>query len=152
MQSTTNEIKLETAKDFNADRDALYRAWTEPEALKLWWRPMGNRLINVVNELREGGTVRYEFGNESGDHAFTITGQYDRVEEGALLSYSWNWEIQSDAVNNAAFHLTIRFEEREGGSRLSVTQDNFESDESVHPHREGWEKSLEDLRSYLEAK
>lgn len=149
---TANSVNLQVAKDFSVPVQRLYEAWiTEPD-LKAWWHPMGNTLARLVNDIKEGGTVRYEFATEEGAHSFTISGVYKEVEQGKHLQYTWNWEVPSNAVENAEFLLTIDFKESGNGSRLEVSQDNFKDEESVQPHREGWEKALEDLKQYLERK
>lgn len=149
---TANAVNLHVAKDFSVPAERLYEAWvTEPD-LKAWWRPMGNVLTRLINDIKEGGTVRYEFATEGGEHSFTINGTYKKVEQGKHLQYTWNWEVPSNAVENAEFLLTINFLPQGAGSRLEVSQDNFKDEESVQPHREGWEKALEDLKQYLEHK
>jgi hypothetical protein len=35
------------------------------------------------------------------------------------------------------------------GTRLSVTQENFTDQAAVQPHREGWDKALNDLYQFL---
>ena len=147
---TTSAIRLYVQKDFRVNRDRLFEAWTKEEELKLWWHPMGNHLTRVVNELKEGGQVRYEFIHPDGGHLITIEGAYKEVKGNEKLVYTWNWNLADDAVRNAAFLLTVEFVEQGEGSRLQVTQENFTNEESMLPHREGWEKGLEELKNYLE--
>lgn len=146
----TNEaIKLETAKDFPAGVAQLYRAWTSPEALKQWWHPMGNQLQEVTNDLKPGGKVEYKFTDEKGAHSLTINGTYEQVQPEALLVYSWNWQVPAEVISDSSYKLHVRFSGSGNQSRLEVTQENFSDDEAVHPHRQGWEKALEELRQFL---
>jgi uncharacterized protein YndB with AHSA1/START domain len=126
----------------------LYGAWTEPEQLKQWWKPIGNQLKEVDNDLKKGGKVAYKFSEDT----LRISGEYLEVKEGQSLAYTWNWEFPNDAVKNGAFKLNIRFEDKGNGSRLYVTQENFKDEESLQPHKEGWDKALNDLKNYLEGK
>jgi uncharacterized protein YndB with AHSA1/START domain len=149
MESST-AIRLYVQKDFGVTRDRLFDAWTKEEELKKWWHPMGNQLEKVVNEIKEGGKVQYEFTSPEGGRLITIEGEYKEVKGKERLVYTWNWNLADDAIQNAAFLLTVELLEQGEGSRLQVTQENFTDDESMQPHREGWEKGLEELRNYLE--
>jgi uncharacterized protein YndB with AHSA1/START domain len=90
----------------------LYDAWTEPEQLKQWWKPIGNQLAEVDNNIRKGGRVAYQFAEDT----LRISGEYLEVNEGKNLVYTWNWEFPQDVVKNGAFKLNVRFEDKGNGS------------------------------------
>ena len=142
-------IAIELAKDFDVPVERLFEAWTKEEELKKWWHPMGNNLRHCTNELKEGGAVAYDFETADGAPAFVINGTYKAVKVKEELVYTWNWALPTDAVQDSSFILSIRFESSNDGSRLHVKQENFQSEESVQPHKEGWEKSLADLERHL---
>ena len=137
------------SKDFPVTAERLYQAWTSPEELKSWWHPMGNELTGVTNELQEGGTVRYEFKTAESDESIKIEGKYETVKPAEHLVYSWIWQLPHQPVGNGDYKLNIRFEAAGDSSRLHVAQENFGSEEAVQPHKEGWEKALEELEAYL---
>lgn len=143
---TNKTFKLETSKEFSVPANQLYKAWTEPKQLKQWWKPIGNQLIEVDNDIKEGGKVTYKFAEDT----LRISGEYLEVKEGENLTYTWNWEFPNDAVKNGAFKLNVRFEDKGNGSKLHVTQENFQDEETLQPHKEGWDKALNDLKNYLE--
>jgi uncharacterized protein YndB with AHSA1/START domain len=150
MASTsTNDIAIGLSHDFSVPVEILYRAWTELEHLQAWWHPMGSRLARLVNELKAGGNVVYEFETEEGKPAFVVRGTYGQVQPGKLLEYTWNWEVPNEPIHEGNFVLHIGFEQKGTGSRLSVLQDQFHDEESVQPHREGWERALKELERYL---
>lgn len=138
-------LKVEVAKDFDANVNALYNAWTNPEELKQWWKPMGNSLKEVINDVKEGGTARYIFNRDT----LVISGQYQEVKENEKLVYTWNWELPNDAVRNAEYKLTINFKSIDNGSEIKVLQENFQDEETMLPHQQGWEKGLDDLNHFL---
>ncbi|HVG11478.1 MAG TPA: SRPBCC family protein [Flavisolibacter sp.] len=142
-------LTIQLEKDFKVPVERLFEAWTREEDLKQWWHPMGNNLRHCTNELQEGGKVAYDFETADGDDAFVINGNYKAVKAKEELIYTWNWVLPTDAVQDSSFVLSIRFLPSSGGSKLSVKQENFQSEESVQPHREGWEKSLADLERHL---
>lgn len=136
-------------KTFSAPVSKLYQAWTGEDQLREWWHPMGNNLVRCTNEIREGGKVEYHFETAEGEPAFVISGTYKVAKPEEELVYTWNWMLHSQAVEDSSFVLNIRFESAGEGSKLLVKQENFQSEESVQPHREGWEKSLNDLERFL---
>jgi uncharacterized protein YndB with AHSA1/START domain len=151
MASTsTKDIAIELSHDFSVPVEILYRAWTQLEHLQAWWRPMGNRLTHLTNELKPGGNVVYEFETEEGEKAFIVRGTYGVVQPGRLLEYTWNWEVPDEPIHEGDFALHIGFEQTHAGSRLNVRQEQFHDEESVQPHREGWESALKELERYLE--
>lgn len=141
-------LKVEAGKSFSVGIDQLYDAWTNPEQLKQWWKPMGSTLKEVTNDLKEGGTVRYIFDSDK----LVISGQYLEVKEKEKLIYTWNWELPDDAVRNADYKLTINFTSKGNGSEINVLQENFQNEETMLPHKEGWDKGLSDLEQFLNTK
>src|SRR3954469_22013665 len=140
-----NSSNLNASKQFNCSKEALYSAWTQPEQLKQWWKPMGNTLTDVVNDIREGGEVKYVFA----DNHLTINGRYEKVQEHDLLEYTWNWHLATEPIPDAPYKLSVRFEGDENNSTISVTQTGFKDDESVKPQQQGWEHGLQQLQDYL---
>lgn len=152
IMESSSAIRLEVSQEFNVPPEKLFDAWTREDQLKEWWHPLGNRLETVVNELKNGGTIRYEFSNAEAGHPFIIEGKYKEVQGREKLVYTWNWKTEEESIGNAEYLLNVRFQPQGNGSRLEVTQENFSDEEAVQPHKEGWEKALQDLKSYLENK
>ena len=149
---SSSAIRLNVAKDFEVSQERLFEAWTREEDLKEWWHPLGHQLEKVTNDLREGGKVSYEFSTTEGGPALRIEGTYKEVKGKEKLVYTWNWKMGEQGVGNAEYLLEVRILPRDSGSRLEVVQENFSDEEAVQPHKEGWEKALQDLKSYLEKK
>jgi len=143
------DLNVEVSRTFNVPVERLYQAWTSEEDLRQWWRPMENRLKHLTNDITPGGQVVYTFESDQGNEVLTIKGDYKEVEAGRKLVYTWNWLLPTPTVHNSDFLLTVLFEPTENGSRLQVKQENFAHEESVQPHRDGWEKALTDLEQYL---
>lgn len=139
-----NNLKLEVSKHFKETTEKLYAAWTEEAQLKKWWRPMNTSLTEVINDLTKGGKVKYDFEN-----GLIISGTYAEVIENEKLVYSWDWHFPKDEIKNAPYKLSVIFKPESEGSAIHVLQENFENDESMLPHKQGWEQGLNDLAEYL---
>lgn len=137
--------QLEISKKFDYPKELLYEAWTNPEHLKQWWKPMGKQLIKVENDTRPGGAISYVFEDE----ILVIDGKYERVSPNDLLEYTWNWHFKQESIHDAAHHLSVRFEGANEHAMITITQEGFEDAESIHPHRKGWGQALEQLRAHV---
>ena len=145
----TAVLVIEATKEFTVPLERLYEAWTREADLKQWWKPMGNTLTAVTNELKPGGSIRYSFESPEHNPAFEIHGAYQEVAAAQKLVYTWNWEVHNNDIQESEFQLTIIFSAQGSGSRLHVKQENFKSEEALQPHKQGWEKSLNDLKLFL---
>jgi uncharacterized protein YndB with AHSA1/START domain len=47
------------SREFDAPRDLVFKAWTEPERLAQWWGPKGFTMVSTKVDLRPGGTFLY---------------------------------------------------------------------------------------------
>ena len=148
MENTQQSIHA--SKTFKANVSDLYDAWINPDKLKEWWQPAGNRLVNVENNVRDGGEIVYEFSDAEGKRTLLINGQYKEVKPAQRLVYSWDWQVPgSEHLSDNRFELTVEFSGDENGSSIQVTQTNEEENESIHPKEKGWEDELERLNEFL---
>ncbi len=146
MENTKHNIDV--TKEIKAPVHALYDAWVKPEELKQWWKPMHKDLVDVKNDLKEGGHYEYIFADDD----FTVDGEYSEVKENERLVYTWNWHLPNEEVNEEKFELTIHFSGDDKSSSIHVIQQSFDNEELMNPHKEGWEKGLNDLKNYVESK
>lgn len=148
MENTAQSIHAE--KKFSVGVNDLYDAWINADKLKQWWQPAGNKLMNVENDVREGGSIRYEFEGKDGQKTIVITGQYKEVKPAQQLVYSWNWQMLGSQIeSDNPFELTIEFSGDEKESSLRVTQTAQDENEAIQPRQKGWEDELESLQQFL---
>lgn len=145
MEGNQNAGTVEMSKNFPVSVERLFEAWNEPEQLKQWWHPLNNHLENVKNDLKEGGTIEYEFEN----HKLHISGNYKQVSKNEKLVYSWNWELEDEHLKNGEYILSIDFIPEQNGSRLQIRQEGFSDETATKPHKEGWDQGLASLEEFL---
>jgi uncharacterized protein YndB with AHSA1/START domain len=146
---SNGQSTIQASKSFQADVSALYKAWTEAEQLKQWWKPMGLTLSDVENEITEGGKVTYHFKGEEGT-SLTIEGTYQEVQPNERLVYTWNWQLPDEKLNSS-YKLEVVFEGSEDQSSISITQNEEEQQESVKPKESAWDDQLSKLAQFLES-
>lgn len=148
MESGGNST-ITVTKGFKVPVEALYRAWTDGEQLKQWWKPMNLSLVSIVNEVRIGGEIAYNFQGESGT-SLTIDGTYQEVEPQEHLVYTWNWQLPDEKLNSK-YKLDVHFKSAGEGSNIEITQQEEEQQESVKPKEAAWESELSHLAEFLES-
>jgi len=146
---SNGQSTIQASKSFQADVSALYKAWTEAEQLKQWWKPMGLTLSDVENEITEGGKVTYHFKGEEGT-SLTIEGTYQEVQPNERLVYTWNWQLPDEKLNSS-YKLEVVFEGIADRSSISITQNEEEQQESVKPKESAWDDQLSKLAQFLES-
>jgi uncharacterized protein YndB with AHSA1/START domain len=82
MTETTSAQEIEITRVYEAPRELLWRAWTEPEELVQWWGPSGwsTALDTVTMEVRPGGTFRLTSVSDEGAE-MPVVGVYREVVE-----------------------------------------------------------------------
>src|SRR5215213_8710895 len=58
-QAQTENIDFVISRTFDAPRDLVWKAFTEPERMKHWWGPKGFTVIASKMDFRPGGTYHY---------------------------------------------------------------------------------------------
>jgi uncharacterized protein YndB with AHSA1/START domain len=82
MPEMTTAQEIEITRVYDAPRELVWRAWTEPEELVRWWGPSGwsTPLDTVTMEVRPGGTFRLTSISDEGAE-MPVAGVYREVAE-----------------------------------------------------------------------
>lgn len=127
--------------------EKVWRAWTDPEAIKRWWGPGGNDPVPVAQlDVRVGGRFRIVFGGPEGrDHE--CAGVYREVVPNRKLVFTWTWP-NSTAERESL--VTIVFKRVGSGTELEFRHEQL-FDETVRDnHERGWSESFAKLERFLQ--
>ncbi len=98
-----------TEREFDAPRDLLFRAWTEPELLKQWLGPRNLTMEIDRYDVRDGGTWRYVQRDEAGnEYAFHGVFHGDPSPDGMVQTFEFEGFPGHVSLD------TLTFEERDG--------------------------------------
>ncbi len=113
-----------TTRTFDAPRDLVFRAFTEPELLIQWLGPRKYTMTIERHDLRDGGTWRYVHADEAGN-AFGFHGVFhgDPSPEGFVQTF----EFEGAPGNVSMDTLTL---EEDGGTTTVRTNSVFQSVEA----------------------
>jgi uncharacterized protein YndB with AHSA1/START domain len=78
-QTGADDRTLIIERTFNAPRELVWRAWTEPKHIEQWWGPKGFTTRVEQMELRPGGRTRYVMISPDGQE-FAVGGMYREVD------------------------------------------------------------------------
>ncbi|MHB1483486.1 MAG: SRPBCC domain-containing protein [Saccharofermentanales bacterium] len=146
---------------FNAHRDLVWKAWTEPERVKEWWGPR-TYTIPVANiDLRVGG--RYLVCMRSSDGKdFWSTGIYQEIDPVSKLVMTDSFADENGNVVSASYYgmdpefpligmLTVTFDDNYGMTKFSLKYDDVSkiSSKDLADMQQGWVESFDKLDEYL---
>lgn len=132
MTSAIAENEVLITRDFDAPREAVFRAWTEPRQLLQWYAPEGCSISFRHLDARPGGSFHSCIVTPEG-HECWCAGEYLEVEPPARIVHTMriaNAAGESlsavDAGMDPAWpdttRVTVTLEEVDGRTRLTLHQ------------------------------
>jgi uncharacterized protein YndB with AHSA1/START domain len=114
--STEDARSIVTTRVFDAPRELVFAAWSDPEHLAQWWGPNGFTTTTHAFDMRPGGGWRFVMhGPDGRDYQNRIT--YEEIVKPERLVYSHGG---ADDVEPAQFRVTVTFEDLGGKTRLTM--------------------------------
>lgn len=138
---------LEITRHFKASPERVFDAWTDAEALALWFRPGATMTARVDDlDVRVGGAFRIVISGEE-DHA--VEGVYSVVDRPNRLVFSWVWQ-QGDLAGLET-EVDVVFEADAAGTQMTLHHRRLPTDSAVAAHEDGWSGALAQLQSHTES-
>jgi uncharacterized protein YndB with AHSA1/START domain len=114
-----SDTQILIVREFDAPRDLVYEAYTNPELIKRWWAGKRGEVTLAEVDLRVGGSWRYVMiagaGHEVGFH-----GEFREVVPNERLVMT---EVYEGAPAGDPAVNTVTFIDGGGGTRLEVLTD-----------------------------
>jgi uncharacterized protein YndB with AHSA1/START domain len=155
----TGDQELVITRVFDAPRNLVWKAWTEPEHVMEWWGPKGFTAPIVKTDFRVGGKSLLCMRSPEGEDYWS-TGVYREIVEPEKIVTTDSF---SDAQGNVvpASHygmsgdwpsellVTVTFEEDDGKTKLTLRHEGFPDRENRDLAKAGWSESLDKLAEHL---
>jgi uncharacterized protein YndB with AHSA1/START domain len=132
--------------EFDAPRDAVFRAWTDPEELKQWWGPGEFTTPHAEVDLRPGGEYVLVMQLPGGE-PMRLAGTYREVEPPERLVYTWRWESGNPDTTESV--VTVEFRDAGGRTEVILTQEGFGPEAPLEMYTVGWEGGFTKLAAHL---
>jgi len=149
---------------FDAPRDLVWKAFTEPQRLKEWWGPKGVTVIESKMDLRPGGSYHYAMRTPDGN---TMWGKfvYREITPPSRMVFVSSFSDEAGGITRHPMAptwpleilSTFLFEEESGKTRFTVRWSTLNATEEeratfVAGHasmQQGWGGTLDKLAVYL---
>ena len=118
-KAAAEQRMISATRTFDAPRDLVWRAFTDPEMITNWWGPEGFSTTTHERDLRPGGVWRHTMHGPDGTDYPNYTEFIDVVEPERLVYRNSGDETFS---SDHTFTSTVLFREiGEGKTELSFT-------------------------------
>jgi uncharacterized protein YndB with AHSA1/START domain len=137
---------LNLSRSYPVAPEKVWRAWTDPEALKKWWGPGPDQPVSAAElDVRVGGRFRIVFGGADGT-AHECAGVYREVVPNRRLVFTWSWPRTTPERVSL---VTIEFKRLPDGTELDFRHEQFFDEQARDDHKRGWTGLLDKLDGYL---
>ncbi|EME66429.1 SRPBCC family protein [Rhodococcus ruber] len=120
--TTPHEREIRVERVFDADRDRVWAAYTDPELLAQWWG-RGNRLDVERFEFERGGHWRFVEHSDGETHGFEGRFREITPKDRIVQSFEWDGMPAYVAIDTATF------EDLDDGRTRVVTVSQFHTSE-----------------------
>jgi uncharacterized protein YndB with AHSA1/START domain len=153
---TQSDRNFAIARIFNAPRELVFKAWTEPKHIEQWWGPKGFTTRVTELDLRPGGQSRYVMVSSDGME-YPIKGVFREIVPPERIVTSDEFDEGFDQVVNAdlpqGIVMTAVFEDLDGKTKLTLQITHASAGER-RKHEEmgvvaGWNSSFDCLDEFL---
>lgn len=145
-------------KEFNADRDLVWDAYTRPELLDKWWAPKPFSSRTKVMEFKEGGRRFYAMVSPEGEERWSVQ-KYTSITPKSNFKFFNAFADENENLQLPGSDWDFNFSEKDGRTKVHVSiyneslerMERIMSDGSFKLGTEAQLKNLEDLLASLVA-
>lgn len=132
---------------YNAPRELVFKAWTEPERLRRWWGPDGCTVLECEVDPRPGGVIRIRLRAPDGA-MYHNPGVIEEIVPPELLVFAMGAEDQDGNIFLAGV-TTVTFTEHAGKTTLTMTARITQATRDAAKHatgmQVGWNQAFDHL-------
>lgn len=162
---SNDTFDVEVRREFDASIERVWRAWTSPDDLRVWWGPTGFSCPRAEVDLRVGGSIAVtmrapdEWGGLEFHSVWTITA----LEPPRLLRYVFTFADAEgnritpaeagipDGVPDEGHHDVVLTSLDGGRTRLDMIERGYATAEARDLSRSGLDQSLDKMAALVEA-
>ncbi|NWJ48327.1 MAG: SRPBCC domain-containing protein [Chloroflexi bacterium] len=153
--STLREQEIVITRIFDAPRELVFKAWTDPNLMMQWWGPKGFIAPVCKIDLRVGGSYHCCMRGPDGKDYWS-TGVYREIVPPSRLVCTDNFADEKGNVVPASYYgmpgdwpqeflVTATFEEFEGKTKLTLRHSGIPAGEMREMTEAGWNESFDKL-------
>ena len=108
------EREIVIARVVDADRDTVFRAWTNPSQIVQWFGPDGFRIETHEIDICTGGVWRFEMIAPDGTR-YPNRMEFLRIERPVLIEVNHGGDTDNDAES---FRMLVTFDQQDNGKTV----------------------------------
>lgn len=114
----TGDREIVISRSYDAPRELVFAAWTEPDRIGRWWGPDGFTTTTYEMDFRPGGSWRFTMhGPDGTDYPNRIA--YTSIKKNDSLKYD-HYGHEDGENDPPHFKSTVTFEDRGGTTRVTL--------------------------------
>ena len=157
--TTAEEQALVITRVFDAPREIVFKAWSEPERLMRWWGPRGFTTPVAKIDFRVGGKFLNCMRSPDGKDYWN-TGVYKEIVVPERIVYTDSFADAEGNVVPASHYgmagdfpmemlVTVTFEDQGGKTKMTLRHAGMPAGDNQSGANEGWNQSFDKLAEYL---
>ena len=154
-QRAEEEAGLQIRRVFDAPREKVFQAWTDPRAITAWFGPHELYRCSVdALDLRVGGRYSSTMTPPEGESGCAgdtgicrVGGVYTRIEPPAVLAFTFSWEEGGMDVGETL--VMVELTDLNGRTELVLTHERLPHELARTEHHRGWSGSLDRLGRFV---
>ncbi|CAN7490707.1 SRPBCC family protein [Variovorax paradoxus] len=141
----TERPSLTLRRHYPVAPEKVWRAWTDPQALKAWFGPEEIVAVPLAEvDLRVGGRFRVAMRAADGE-THDVSGTYLELVPNRKLVFSWAWRSTPERESR----VTVRIEPDGNGCELVLLHEQFFDEAARDGHSHGWTGAMGKLGKWL---
>jgi len=141
----TERPSLTLRRHYPVAAEKVWRAWTDPQALKAWFGPEEIVSVPLAEvDLRVGGRFRVTMLAADGE-THDVSGVYQELVPNRKLVFSWAWRSTPERESR----VTVRIEPDGNGCELVLMHEQFFDEVARDGHEHGWTGAMVKLEQWL---
>ncbi|QTC92758.1 SRPBCC family protein [Brevundimonas goettingensis] len=143
---------LKMQRTFDAPRDLVWRAWSNPEILVLWMGPVEWPAVSATCDFRVGGAWRICLRSPATGEDLWQSGIYTEIDAPRRLAFTFKWDESHEDGPPVDTQVSIDFDETaDGRTVMDFTHEGLKSEQSLTGHKHGWTSTADRLEAWLAA-
>lgn len=158
-EKETKGRELVIIRMFDAPRERVFKAWTDPEQAKRWWGSKNYSAPVFKIDLRVGGSYLYCMRSHEGQDVWGA-GEYREIVVPERLVFTDSFADEKGNIVPASHYgtpgdwplellVTVTFEDYDGKTKMTLRHDGIPAGEMRNLIADGWNESFEKLAAAL---
>ena len=117
VTASTADRAITATRVFDAPRELVWDAWTDPKKVIHWWGPSGFSTTIIEMDVRPGGIWKHIMHGPDGTDYPNLTRYVEVVKPERLVYINSGGK---DDIPHGEFRATVTFENEDGRTRLTM--------------------------------